>query len=191
TPIGNLEDITMRAVRLLGEVDLIACEDTRHSGKLLSHFGISTPLLAYHEHNEAARSARLVENLRAGQSVALISDAGTPGISDPGYRLVRACRQEGIAVRSVPGPSALVAGLSVSGLSAARFAFEGFLPSKSHGRRRFLEEVAAEKRTLVFYEAPHRLAATLEDIVEIMGRQREVAVVRELTKLHEETVTGT
>ncbi|MFO7981982.1 MAG: 16S rRNA (cytidine(1402)-2'-O)-methyltransferase [Desulfuromonadales bacterium] len=191
TPIGNLEDITMRAVRVLGEVELIACEDTRHSGKLLSHFGISTSLLAYHEHNEAARSPRLVETLEEGRSVALISDAGTPGISDPGYRLIRACRQAGIPVQAVPGVSAVVAALSVSGLSAARFAFEGFLPAKRHARCNYLERVSNEERTLVFYEAPHRLEAMLGDVVGIMGSEREVAVARELTKIHEETVTGT
>lgn len=181
----------MRALRLLGEVDLIACEDTRHSGKLMAHFGIATSLIAYHEHNEATRSLQLVETLQSGKSVALICDAGTPGISDPGYRLVRSCRKAQIPVRAVPGASAAVAGLSVCGLSAARFAFEGFLPARRHARRGFLEKVAAEERTLVFYEAPHRLVAMLGDVADIMGEQREVAVVRELTKLHEETVTGT
>ncbi|HKL48797.1 MAG TPA: 16S rRNA (cytidine(1402)-2'-O)-methyltransferase, partial [Desulfuromonadales bacterium] len=190
TPIGNLEDITMRAVRVLGEVDLVACEDTRHSGKLLSHFGISASLIAYHEHNEAARSSQLVEALEEGRSVALISDAGTPGISDPGYRLIRACRQAGVSVQAVPGVSAVVAALSVSGLSVVRFAFEGFLPAKRNARCSYLERVSGDERTLVFYEAPHRLVAMLEDIIGIMGAEREVVVARELTKLHEETVTG-
>ena len=191
TPIGNLEDMTFRALRILREVDLVAAEDTRHSRKLFSHFGIATPLTSYFEHNEAQKGERLLDQLRAGKSVALISDAGTPAISDPGFLLVRRCRDEGIPVLAVPGPSAVVAALTVSGLPTERFAFEGFLPARSKARREALRQLRAESRTTIFYEAPHRLLATLREICEEMGAGREVAVARELTKLHEELFRGT
>jgi 16S rRNA (cytidine1402-2'-O)-methyltransferase len=190
TPIGNLEDITLRALRILKEVDLVAAEDTRHSRRLLTHFGIGTRLTSYFEHNEAGKGERLIEELRAGKSVALISDAGTPAISDPGYFLVRRCRDEGIAVVTVPGPSAVIAALSISGLPTDRFTFEGFLPAKSAARRGALRALAQEKRTAVFYEAPHRLAASLRDLAAELGEGREVAVARELTKMHEELFRG-
>ena len=190
TPIGNLEDITLRAVRILKEVDLVAAEDTRHSRKLLVHYGISTPLTSYFEHNEALKGERLIGDLRSGRSVALISDAGTPAISDPGYLLVRRCREEGIPVTAVPGPCALVAALTASGLPTDRFAFEGFLPAKSAARREALRALHAERRTVLFYEAPHRLLATLKDLVAELGEKREVAVARELTKMHEEFFRG-
>lgn len=191
TPIGNLEDITLRALRILKEVSLIAAEDTRHSRKLLQHYAIATPLIACHEHNEEARSHQLLARLQAGQDIALISDAGTPGISDPGFLLVRRCREAGIAVEAVPGPSAVAAALSVAGLPCARFAFEGFLPAKKKAREDLLTALRDEPRTLVFYEAPHRLKATLEAIVRILGEDRQLAVARELTKKHEELVSGT
>ncbi|RMF75807.1 MAG: 16S rRNA (cytidine(1402)-2'-O)-methyltransferase [Alphaproteobacteria bacterium] len=190
TPIGNLEDMTFRAVRVLREVDLIACEDTRHSRKLLEHFGIATPLTSLHEHNERDKSASLVQQLRSGRDIALISDAGTPAISDPGYRLVRRCHEEGLAVTIVPGAQAAVSALAVSGLPTDRFAFEGFLPAKKGARRRRLEEILPERRTLVLYEAPHRLAACLQDVAEL-APERETVVVRELTKKFEEIVRGT
>lgn len=190
TPIGNLEDITLRALRILKEVDLVAAEDTRRSRKLLNHFGITTPLTSYFEHNEAAKGERILERLRQGQSVALISDAGTPAIADPGYLLVNRCRQEGVAVAAVPGPSALVAALSISGLPVDSFIFEGFLPAKSAARRRALEPLQDERRTVIFYEAPHRLESTLRDLEEVLGADRQVGVARELTKLHEELFRG-
>ncbi|MBE0598163.1 MAG: 16S rRNA (cytidine(1402)-2'-O)-methyltransferase, partial [Desulfuromonadales bacterium] len=191
TPIGNLEDITLRALRLLKEVDLVAAEDTRHSRKLFAHFGITTPLTSYFAHNEREKGEKLLATLREGKAVALISDAGTPAISDPGYLLVRRCREEGIAVTPIPGPSALIAALAASGLPTERFAFEGFLPPRSKPRREALLALAGETRTLLFYEAPHRLAATLADIGTEMGTEREVVVARELTKLHEEFFRGT
>lgn len=190
TPIGNLEDLTLRALRILKEVDLVAAEDTRHSRKLFAHFGINTPLTAYHEHNEARKTAELLEVLAGGRSLALISDAGTPAIADPGYRLVRACREAGIPVAAVPGPAAVTAALSVAGLPTDRFAFEGFLPARAGARRDRLAALHGEERTLVFYEAPHRLAASLRDVAEVFGAAREIAVIRELTKLHEEVVRG-
>ena len=191
TPIGNLEDITLRALRILKEVDLVAAEDTRHSRKLFSHFGITTPLTSYHRHIEAGKGEKIIDALHQGKSVALISDAGTPAIADPGYRLVCRCVEEGIAVVSVPGPSAIVTALSASGLQTDRFAFEGFLPAKAHGRRELLESLKGDGRTLVFYEAPHRLLVSLEDMVAILGAKREVVVARELTKIHEEVFRGT
>lgn len=191
TPIGNLEDISYRAVRLLGEVDLIAAEDTRHSRKLLNHYGIATPLLSCHEHNEEQRSGELLDRLRRGMNVALISDAGTPCIADPGYRLVTACWQAGLRVEPIPGPSALTAVLSVAGLPTDRFAFEGYLPARTQARRRLLETLRAESRTLVMHETPHRLRKALDDIVEIMGAERPLVVGRELTKRHEELFRGT
>jgi len=190
TPIGNLEDITFRALRILKEVDLVAAEDTRHSRKLFSHYGIGTPLTSYFEHNEAQKGEHLLSQLRAGKQVALISDAGTPAISDPGFLLVRRCRDEGIPVFAIPGPSAVVAALAVSGLPTERFAFEGFLPARSKARREVLRLLRGESRTTIFYEAPHRLLATLREICEEIGSERVLAVARELTKLHEELFRG-
>jgi 16S rRNA (cytidine1402-2'-O)-methyltransferase len=191
TPIGNLEDMTYRAVRLLQEVDLIAAEDTRHSRKLLNHYGINTALISYHEHNEESRSAQLLDKLHTGQSIALISDAGTPCIADPGYRLVSRCRQAGVSVAAVPGASALVAALSISGLPTDAFSFIGFLPAKTHGRRQLLEQIKTSKRTVACYETPHRLVASLADIADVCGGDRSIAVARELTKRHEELFSGT
>jgi 16S rRNA (cytidine1402-2'-O)-methyltransferase len=189
TPIGNLEDITFRAVRILKEVDLIAAEDTRHSRKLLSHFGISRPLTAYFDHNKNLKGGHLLERLAAGESVALISDAGTPCISDPGYQLVRDAVAAGIPVVPVPGPSAAVTALSASGLPTDRFAFEGFLPNRQGKRRERLSELGAERRVLIFYESPNRLQASLADMLELFG-DREAVVARELTKVYEEFVRG-
>lgn len=191
TPIGNLEDMTFRALRVLKEVDLVAAEDTRHSRKLFNHYGVTTPLTSYFAHNEGVKGERILELMRQGKSVALITDAGTPAISDPGFLLVRACREQNLPVTAVPGASAVIAGLSVSGLPTERFAFEGFLPPKSAARRKLFKASGEEKRTLVFYEAPHRLVASLADLVDELGGDREVAVVRELTKLHEEVFRGT
>ncbi len=191
TPIGNLEDITARALRTLEDVSLVACEDTRHSRKLMNHFGLSTPLTAYHEHNEEVKSLELLNRLRQGKDLALISDAGTPAIADPGFRLVRLCREENIPVVPIPGASAVTAALSVSGLPSDRFAFEGFLPAKATARQRQLAALSRETRTLVFYESPHRLTKTLADMTEAFGADRSLVVGRELTKLHEEWVRGT
>jgi len=190
TPIGNLEDITFRAVRILQEVVLIAAEDTRHSRKLLDHYAIRTPLISYHEHNETERSGQLIERLQAGESLALISDAGTPCIADPGYRLVSRCRQSDLPVVAVPGPSALVAALSIAGLPTDGFRFIGFLPAKSYGRRQLLDQLRDERQTLACYEAPHRLLACLRDVVDVCGADRPLAVARELTKRHEELFSG-
>ncbi len=190
TPIGNLEDITYRAVRILGEVDLIACEDTRQTRKLLDHYGIATPTVSYHEHNEAERARDLGARLGAGAAIALVSDAGMPLISDPGYRLVRAAIDGGIPVHPVPGPSAAIAALSASGLPATSFHFCGFLPPKSGQRQKMLERLAEDPATLVFYEAPHRILETLEAVGQTMGA-RPVVVARELTKIHEEFLRGT
>jgi 16S rRNA (cytidine1402-2'-O)-methyltransferase len=190
TPIGNLEDITFRAVRTLKEVDLIAAEDTRHSRKLLSHFGIATPLTAYHDHNERLKSDHLLSQLRDGRNLALITDAGTPCIADPGYRIVQAAIAAGIRVVPIPGPSAVMAALSAAGLPTDRFAFEGFLPPRQGKRRARLAELAAEERVMLFYEAPHRLAATLADMLAVLGN-RQAVVARELTKIHEEFRNGT
>ncbi len=190
TPIGNLEDITLRALRVLKEVDVIACEDTRQSGKLLSHFGIATPTISYHDHNEATRSADLIERLKSGLNVALITDAGTPLVSDPGYRLVNAAIDAGIAVVPIPGASAALGALAAAGLPTDEFRFCGFLPPKSGQRRKALEELKGEACTLVFYEAPHRILDALEDIQAVYG-SRPVVVARELTKLHEEFLRGT
>ncbi len=191
TPIGNLEDLSFRALRVLKEVDLVAAEDTRHSRKLFNHYGIGTALTSYYEHNEAVKGERLLEKLRQGQSVALISDAGMPAIADPGFFLVRRCRDEGIAVTAVPGPSAAVTALAISGLPVDRFVFEGFLPAKTKARREALSQLRHEPRTAAFYEAPHRLLATLRDLGQELGDKREIAVARELTKLHEELFRGT
>lgn len=185
TPIGNLGDLSPRAQQVLREVALIAAEDTRHSRPMLQQFGIATPLTALHEHNEDAALAPLLERLRAGEDIALISDAGTPLVSDPGFRLVRAARAAGIRVSPVPGASAAIAALSVAGLPSDRFAFEGFLPAKPAARRARLRELAGEPRTLVFYESSHRIAECCVDLVAAFGAGREAALLRELTKLHE------
>ncbi|MCK4509264.1 MAG: 16S rRNA (cytidine(1402)-2'-O)-methyltransferase [Desulfuromonadales bacterium] len=191
TPIGNLEDITYRAVRILSEVDLVAAEDTRHSRKLFAHFGIQKPLVSYHDHNEQQRQEELVKRLQTGDNIALISDAGTPCIADPGYRLIGACHAAGITVVPIPGPSALITALSAAGVSTERFAFEGYLPQKAKARADLLRKLNGEQRTLIFYETPHRLAATLADLVEIMGAEQPLVVARELTKMYEEFFRGT
>jgi len=191
TPIGNLEDITIRALKVLAEVDLIACEDTRRTARLLSAHGIRKPMLSYFEHNELRRVPELVERLKRGDAIALVSDAGTPAISDPGYRLVRAALEAGCPVLSVPGPSALTAALSIAGLPTDRFCFEGFLPARSAARRKALADLKHEPRTIVFFEAARRLPETLPEIAEIFGADREAAIVRELTKIHEQTLKGT
>ncbi len=191
TPIGNLEDITCRALRILREVDLVAAEDTRHSRKLLAHYGIATPLTSCFTHNELRKAEQILARLRAGASVALVTDAGTPGISDPGYLLVRLCRDQGLPVAAVPGPSAVIAALSVAGQPVDRFVFEGFLPSRAGARKARLRDLGGDPRTLVFYEAPHRLTASLRDLEEVCGPERGLTVARELTKLHEEVFRGT
>jgi 16S rRNA (cytidine1402-2'-O)-methyltransferase len=190
TPIGNLEDITLRALRVLKEVDWIACEDTRQTRKLLEHFGIAKPMMSYYEHNEAARAAELVERMMTGASVALVTDAGTPLVSDPGYRLVQAAIAAAIRVVPVPGPSAAVGALSAAGLPTDAFRFCGFLPPKSSQRRKTLEQLKPETGTLIFYETPHRILEALEDVSAVMG-PRPVVIARELTKLHEEFLRGT
>jgi len=189
TPIGNLADMVPRAVETLQTVDVIAAEDTRHSARLLEQFHISTPMVAYHDHSDDTRLLRLVERLQKGESVALISDAGTPLVSDPGYKLVRAARQAGIRVVPIPGASAMVAALSAAGLPSDRFAFEGFLPAKRGSRQNALAALAGETRTLIFYEAPHRVLETLEDMATVFGGEREVVIARELTKTFE-TIHG-
>jgi 16S rRNA (cytidine1402-2'-O)-methyltransferase len=189
TPIGNLEDITLRALRILREVALIACEDTRRTRKLLTLHGITTPCLSLFEHNERQRVPRMLARLRAGEDVALVSDAGTPTVSDPGYRLVRAVREAGLPVLPIPGPSAGIAALSVSGLPTDRFLFVGFLPSRADARRRALEELAPARESLVLYESPMRVVATLGALLEAFG-DREAFLCREATKLHEEYVGG-
>jgi len=189
TPVGNLEDITRRALRVLSEADLVACEDTRRTRPMLEHFGIKARTVSYHEHNERERADTLADALDAGASVAVVSDAGTPGISDPGFRLVRACIERGARVVPVPGPSAVLAALTASGLPTDEFYFGGFLPPRSHARRRKLAALRALRATLVFYEAPHRIAHALADARAILG-EREAVVARELTKLHEEFARG-
>lgn len=189
TPIGNLEDIGARALRVLREVALIAAEDTRHSARLLQHFGIATPLVACHEHNERDQGGRLVGRLLAGEDLALISDAGTPLISDPGYHLVRNARAAGVRVVPVPGACALIAALSAAGLASDRFIFEGFLPTRAAGRRQRLQALVEEPRTLIFYEAPHRLLESLEDMRVLFGDDRPAVLARELTKAFE-TIKG-
>jgi 16S rRNA (cytidine1402-2'-O)-methyltransferase len=189
TPIGNLEDITIRAIRVLNEVSLVAAEDTRRTRILLDQYQIATPLVSLYEHNELQKSGALVSRLLGGEGIAYVSDAGTPGISDPGYILVREAILAGIQVVPIPGPSALIAAISVSGLPMEKFVFMGFLPSKSGKRRQLLLSVQEETRTLIFYESPHRLLASLEDIAEILG-EREVVVSREMTKIHEEFLRG-
>lgn len=191
TPIGNLGDFTARAREVLANVGVIAAEDTRRTGQLLRSLGIAVPLVSLHEHNEAARSQALIERLEAGESIALVSDAGTPLISDPGFDLVAAARERGIRVSAIPGPSAVIAALSVAGLPTDRFAFEGFLPAKASARRAQLETLRHESRTMVFYEAPHRIAEVLRDMREAFGAQRRAVVCRELTKHFETTYGGT
>ena len=189
TPIGNLEDITLRALRVLKEADLIVCEDTRETQKLLSHFDISKRLVSYHEHNEITRASEIVIELEQGAKVALVSDAGTPAISDPGYRLVHLCVRHGIEVVPIPGASAFVAALAASGMPIEEFAFVGFLPSRPTARRKALRALADEQRTIALYEAPHRLLDTLEDALEILGN-RPAVVAREVTKTYEEFLRG-
>lgn len=189
TPIGNLEDITLRALRVLKEVDLIACEDTRHTRRLLDHFGISKPAISYHEHNEQGRAMELVQRMAAGESIAVVTDAGTPGISDPAYRIVVAAIEHGISVVPIPGAVAMIAGLTASGLPTDSFLFVGFLPHKRMARRTRLGELKQQPATLVLYEAPHRIRETLADALEIFG-DRQAALARELTKLHEQFVRG-
>lgn len=190
TPIGNLEDITLRALRVLKEVDLIACEDTRQTQKLLNHYAIATRTTSYHEHNEMTRSAELVKEMQEGASVALVTDAGMPGISDPGYRLIVLAIRHDVPVVPVPGTSAFLSALVASGLPTDSFRFSGFLPAKRGERRTALEAVKGSPRTQVFYEAPHRIVEALEDVVEMLGESRNVVVAREVTKLHEEFLRG-
>ena len=190
TPLGNLEDITLRAIRVLKEVSVIACEDTRRTVKLLNRYEIRTPLLIFHEYNKLRAGGQILRRLKDGESVALVSDAGTPAISDPGYELVRDAVAAGIPLEVVPGPSALVSALVVSGLPTDHFAFEGFLPAKREKRRKALAALAGETRTLIFYESPQRVAAFLREASEVLG-ERRACVVRELTKVHEEIVRGT
>jgi 16S rRNA (cytidine1402-2'-O)-methyltransferase len=191
TPIGNLEDMTFRAVRILQSVALIAAEDTRHTGKLLQHFQITTPQISYHDHNRVARQSLLIERLQQGENIALVTDAGMPGISDPGYDLVKGCIEAGITVIPIPGVTAAVTALSVSGLMTDRFAFEGFLAAKSKERRDHLQNISEESRTLIFYESPHRLLTTLTDLALEFGESRMIVIGRELTKLHEQIWRGT
>jgi 16S rRNA (cytidine1402-2'-O)-methyltransferase len=189
TPIGNLGDMSSRAVEVLSEVDLIAAEDTRHSLPLLRHFGITTPCIAYHEHNERQLSPELIERLRGGESIALISDAGTPLISDPGYHLVTQARQAECSVIPIPGPNALICALSVAGLPTHQFIFRGFLPARSTQRKQCLAALSDATATLVFYESTHRILASLQDMIEIFGAEREAVIAREMTKIHE-TIHG-
>jgi 16S rRNA (cytidine1402-2'-O)-methyltransferase len=190
TPIGNLEDITYRAVRILREVDLIACEDTRQTRKLLEHYGIEKSTVSYHDYNEQERAQELVSKLQEGSSIAQVSDAGMPGISDPGYRVVKLAIEQGIAVVPIPGASALVTALAASGLPTDAFEFRGFLPAKSGQRRTALEALRDVQQTVIFYEAPHRILEALQEIAEILGPQRQVVIARELTKIHEEFIRG-
>ena len=190
TPIGNLEDITLRVLRTLQEVDLIAAEDTRHSIKLLNHFEIKTPMTSYHEYNKVEKARYLVDKMREGLNVALITDAGTPGISDPGEELVRQCYEAGIELTSLPGPAACITALTISGLPTRRFAFEAFLPSEKKERQRILKEMERETRTILLYEAPHRLVRTLTELLEVLG-DRNITICRELTKKYETAVRTT
>ena len=191
TPIGNLKDMSYRALEVLESVDLIAAEDTRNTVKLLNHHNISTPLSSYHEHNKIKRSRELIDKLKSGSSLALVSDAGMPAISDPGEDLVAAAYEEGISVSVVPGACAFVSAVAISGLSSRRFVFEGFLPFDKKERRQVLEDLGKEKRTVVLYEAPHKLLKTLKDIAEVIEEDRKISIVRELTKLHEEVLNTT
>ncbi len=190
TPVGNLEDITLRALRILKEADVIACEDTRQTQKLLDHYGIHKPMVSYHDHNEQSRTADLIERLESGKTIALVTDAGTPLVSDPGYRIVHAATAAGIAVVPIPGASAAITALSASGLPTDQFRFCGFLPPKSGQRRHALEALRTDPATLIFYEAPHRIVESLEDVAFVLG-ERECVIGRELTKLHEEFLRGT
>ncbi len=189
TPIGNLEDITLRALRILKEVDLIAAEDTRHTGLLLRHFGIQKPLTSYFEGNELKKREWILSRLKQGDRIALVSDAGTPGISDPGFRLIQMVIENQIPIIPIPGPSAVIAALSVSGLPTDAFLFKGFFPHKSKKRRDLLKQLEETKETLIFYESPHRITETLKDILEILG-DREIVLTRELTKIYEEVLRG-
>ena len=190
TPIGNLGDLSPRALQVLRDVAAVCAEDTRHTRQLLAHFGVERPLVALHDHNEDAMAERLVARLSGGESLALVSDAGTPLVSDPGYRLVRAARAAGLRVSPLPGPCAAIAALSVAGLASDRFAFEGFLPAKGNARRERLQRLAGETRTLVFYEASHRIQATLDDLADVFGADRPAVVARELTKRFETVLDG-
>jgi 16S rRNA (cytidine1402-2'-O)-methyltransferase len=190
TPIGNLEDITLRALKTLKAVDLIACEDTRQTLKLMNHYNIAKPTISYHEHNELTRAAELVVHLESGDDIALVTDAGTPGVSDPGYRLVALAVRHHIPVVPIPGPSAFLSALVASGLPTDSFRFSGFLPAKAGARRTALEAVLDSPLTQIFYEAPHRIMETLRDIVEVLGPERHVVVAREVTKLYEEFLRG-
>lgn len=191
TPIGNLGDMVPRAVTILQTVDLIACEDTRHTGRLLAHFSIDKPLVAYHDHSDTARIQRIIGTLEEGKQVALVTDAGTPLVSDPGYQLVRLARERGIEVSPIPGACAAIAALSVAGLPSDRFAFEGFLPAKSSARRKRLEGLLGESRTLIFYEAPHRVLETVGDLRAVFGADREGFLAREISKAFETFTAGT
>jgi len=190
TPIGNLEDITFRAVRILKECDLIACEDTRQTQKLLNHFGIETRMISYHEHNERERAEELLKELSLGKNVALVSDAGMPGISDPGYRVIAMAIEHDIRIVPIPGPAAVIAALAGSGLPTDSFRFNGFFASKSGQRRKVLDSIRTSSWTEVFYEAPHRTKDALEDVIEVLGAERHVVIARELTKVHEEFLRG-
>lgn len=189
TPIGNLGDMTFRAVETLREVHVIACEDTRTSSKLMRHYGIETPTVSYHEHNERSRTPQLVRRMAAGEKVALISDAGMPGVSDPGFYLVRECVREGIEVTVLPGASAVIAAVVGSGIPCDRFVYEGFLPPKK-GRQRRLESLKSEQRSIVLFESPHRIKRTLRDLMSTLGSERRVALAREISKVHEEYIRG-
>jgi 16S rRNA (cytidine1402-2'-O)-methyltransferase len=190
TPIGNLEDITLRAIRVLKEVDVIACEDTRQTQKLLNHYGVSTRTISYHEHNEMTRAAELVKEMQEGASVALVTDAGMPGISDPGFRLISLAIRHHVSVVPIPGASAFLAALVASGMPTDSFRFSGFLPAKRGERRAALEAIKTSPRTQVFYEAPHRIVEALADVCEVLGNARHVVIAREVTKLHEEFLRG-
>ena len=185
TPIGNLEDITFRAINTLKTVDLIAAEDTRHTGKLLQHYEIATPQISYHEHNRKQREPEIIQRLQQGENIALVTDAGMPGISDPGYDLVRACVEANIVAIAIPGVTAAITALAVSGLPSDRFVFEGFLPIKGKARQDRLKEIGQETRTLILYESPHKLRQTLQDLVQVCGQDRSIMLGRELTKLYE------
>jgi len=191
TPIGNLEDITLRAIRVLKQADVIACEDTRQTQKLLNHYGIATRTISYHEHNEASRAAELIRELEKGLRIAVVSDAGMPGISDPGFRLVSLAIERGVPILPIPGPAAFLTALVASGLPTESFSFRGFLPAKSGARRKSLEKILNSGEVQIFYEAPHRINETLADVVEVLGADRLVVVARELTKIHEEFLRGT
>lgn len=191
TPIGNLGDLSARAQETLAAVDVIAAEDTRHTRHLLDHYGIKTPLTALHDHNEREAHIELLARLQAGNTIALVSDAGTPLLNDPGFLLVRECQRLGVSVTAIPGPSAITTALSIGGLPTGRFAFEGFLPAKTTARQSRLRELVNDERTLIFFEVPHRVIDALEDISAVFGRDREMALARELTKIHEQVIFGT